>query len=46
VAEPEGGVIKRAEGRVAYLSQRLDLLDAERWLGLHEGRLRESGPLR
>jgi ATPase subunit of ABC transporter with duplicated ATPase domains len=28
--EPEGGVIKRAEGRVAYLSQRLDLLDAER----------------
>jgi ATPase subunit of ABC transporter with duplicated ATPase domains len=29
-AEPEGGVIKRAEGRVAYLSQRLDLLDAER----------------
>ena len=30
VAEPEGGVIKRAEGRVAYLSQRLDLLDAER----------------
>ena len=32
VAEPEGGVIKRAEGRVAYLSQRLDLLDAERTL--------------
>jgi ATPase subunit of ABC transporter with duplicated ATPase domains len=29
-AEPEGGVIKRAEGRVAYLSQRLDLLDTER----------------
>jgi ATPase subunit of ABC transporter with duplicated ATPase domains len=28
--ELEGGVIKRAEGRVAYLSQRLDLLDAER----------------
>jgi ATPase subunit of ABC transporter with duplicated ATPase domains len=28
--EPEGGVIKRAEGRVAYLSQRLDLLNAER----------------
>jgi ATPase subunit of ABC transporter with duplicated ATPase domains len=28
--EPDGGVIKRAEGRVAYLSQRLDLLDAER----------------
>ena len=28
--EPEGGVIKRAEGRVAYLSQRLDLLDSER----------------
>jgi ATPase subunit of ABC transporter with duplicated ATPase domains len=27
--EPEG-VLKRAEGRVAYLSQRLDLLDAER----------------
>ena len=28
--EPEGGAAKRAEGRVAYLSQRLDLLDAER----------------
>jgi ATPase subunit of ABC transporter with duplicated ATPase domains len=28
--EPEGGVIRRAEGRVAYLSQRLDLLDPER----------------
>ncbi len=28
--EPEGGGIKQAEGRVAYLSQRLDLLDAER----------------
>ena len=29
-AEPEGGGIARAEGRVASLSQRLDLLDAER----------------
>jgi ATPase subunit of ABC transporter with duplicated ATPase domains len=28
--EPEGGMIRRAEGRVAYLSQRLDLLDAGR----------------
>ncbi|GAA1269169.1 ABC-F family ATP-binding cassette domain-containing protein [Pseudonocardia aurantiaca] len=28
--EPEGGRIKRAEGRVAYLSQRLDLLDPDR----------------
>ena len=28
--EPEGGGIRRAEGRVAYLSQRLDLLDTER----------------
>ncbi|GHH65318.1 ABC transporter ATP-binding protein [Streptosporangium violaceochromogenes] len=28
--EPEGGRIRRAEGRVAYLSQRLDLLDLDR----------------
>ena len=28
--EPEGGVVKRADGRVAYLSQRLDLLDLDR----------------
>jgi ATPase subunit of ABC transporter with duplicated ATPase domains len=27
---PEGGRAKRADGRVAYLSQRLDLLDADR----------------
>ena len=25
--EPEGGVIRRTDGRIAYLSQRLDLLD-------------------
>ncbi len=28
--EPESGVIKRGAGRVAYLSQRLDLLDLDR----------------
>ena len=28
--EPEGGEVKRADGRVAYLSQRLDLLDLDR----------------
>ncbi|WP_109030839.1 ABC-F family ATP-binding cassette domain-containing protein [Streptomyces rubrogriseus] len=28
--DPEGGDIRRADGRVAYLSQRLDLLDDER----------------
>ncbi|MDG4798168.1 ribosomal protection-like ABC-F family protein [Micromonospora sp. WMMD1082] len=28
--EPEGGQVRRADGRVAYLSQRLDLLDADR----------------
>ncbi|WP_328564296.1 ribosomal protection-like ABC-F family protein [Streptomyces coelicoflavus] len=28
--EPAGGDIRRADGRVAYLSQRLDLLDEER----------------
>ena len=28
--EPEGGATKRADGRVAYLSQRLDLLDPDR----------------
>ncbi|MFC3454592.1 ribosomal protection-like ABC-F family protein [Amycolatopsis speibonae] len=28
--EPSGGVLKRAEGRIAYLSQRLDLLDLDR----------------
>jgi ATPase subunit of ABC transporter with duplicated ATPase domains len=28
--EPESGSVRRAEGRVAYLSQRLDLLDPER----------------
>ncbi|PRW65372.1 ABC-F family ATP-binding cassette domain-containing protein [Actinopolyspora mortivallis] len=28
--EPEGGRIRRGEGRVAYLSQRLELLDPER----------------
>ncbi|MGW2228492.1 ABC-F family ATP-binding cassette domain-containing protein [Streptomyces formicae] len=27
---PDGGEIKRSEGRIAYLSQRLDLLDLER----------------
>jgi ATPase subunit of ABC transporter with duplicated ATPase domains len=27
---PDGGTIQRAEGRIAYLSQRLDLLDPER----------------
>ncbi|GAB3745875.1 ABC-F family ATP-binding cassette domain-containing protein [Amycolatopsis oliviviridis] len=27
---PDGGVMKRAEGRIAYLSQRLDLLDLDR----------------
>ncbi|MET8158522.1 ribosomal protection-like ABC-F family protein [Sphaerisporangium sp. NPDC005289] len=28
--EPEGGLVRRADGRVAYLSQRLDLLDLGR----------------
>ena len=28
--QPEGGVIQRSDGRVAYLSQRLDLLDPDR----------------
>ncbi|GAA0388851.1 ABC-F family ATP-binding cassette domain-containing protein [Micromonospora gifhornensis] len=28
--EPEGGQVRRADGRIAYLSQRLDLLDPER----------------
>jgi ATPase subunit of ABC transporter with duplicated ATPase domains len=28
--EPEGGATRRADGRVAYLSQRLDLLDLDR----------------
>ncbi|MFF3666295.1 ABC-F family ATP-binding cassette domain-containing protein [Microtetraspora malaysiensis] len=28
--EPDGGMTRRADGRVAYLSQRLDLLDVER----------------
>ncbi|MER7892708.1 ribosomal protection-like ABC-F family protein [Micromonospora sp. NPDC094482] len=28
--EPQGGQLKRADGRVAYLSQRLDLLDLDR----------------
>ncbi|TDD11758.1 ABC-F family ATP-binding cassette domain-containing protein [Nonomuraea deserti] len=28
--EPDDGTIRRADGRVAYLSQRLDLLDVER----------------
>ncbi|MBB5960423.1 ATPase subunit of ABC transporter with duplicated ATPase domains [Saccharothrix tamanrassetensis] len=28
--EPTGGDVKRADGRIAYLSQRLDLLDDER----------------
>ncbi|MER7210485.1 MULTISPECIES: ABC-F family ATP-binding cassette domain-containing protein [Streptosporangium] len=27
--EPEGGTVRRAEGRIAYLSQRLDLLDPD-----------------
>ncbi|MEV6907807.1 ribosomal protection-like ABC-F family protein [Amycolatopsis sp. NPDC051071] len=27
---PDSGVVKRAEGRIAYLSQRLDLLDLDR----------------
>lgn len=28
--EPDSGTVQRADGRIAYLSQRLDLLDAER----------------
>ncbi|MBQ1047407.1 ABC-F family ATP-binding cassette domain-containing protein [Micromonospora sp. C51] len=28
--DPEGGQVRRADGRVAYLSQRLDLLDVDR----------------
>ena len=28
--EPDGGTLQRADGRVAYLSQRLDLLDGDR----------------
>ncbi|MGW4115102.1 ribosomal protection-like ABC-F family protein [Actinosynnema sp. NPDC004786] len=28
--EPRGGEVKRADGRIAYLSQRLDLLDGDR----------------
>ncbi|MGK5676906.1 ribosomal protection-like ABC-F family protein [Micromonospora sp. URMC 106] len=28
--EPEGGRVRRADGRIAYLSQRLDLLDLDR----------------
>ena len=28
--EPEGGATRRADGRVAHLSQRLDLLDVDR----------------
>jgi ATPase subunit of ABC transporter with duplicated ATPase domains len=28
--EPDGGLMNRADGRIAYLSQRLDLLDLER----------------
>src|SRR5690606_13783756 len=28
--EPDAGSVRRAEGRVAYLSQRLDVLDADR----------------
>ncbi|MEH0822735.1 MULTISPECIES: ribosomal protection-like ABC-F family protein [unclassified Micromonospora] len=28
--EPEGGQVRRADGRIAYLSQRLDLLDLDR----------------
>ncbi|MFI5661173.1 ribosomal protection-like ABC-F family protein [Streptomyces sp. NPDC051684] len=28
--QPSGGSVKRADGRIAYLSQRLDLLDPER----------------
>ncbi|MFD9891668.1 ribosomal protection-like ABC-F family protein [Amycolatopsis sp. NPDC059027] len=28
--QPDGGDVKRADGRIAYLSQRLDLLDGER----------------
>ncbi|MFG2673361.1 ABC-F family ATP-binding cassette domain-containing protein [Streptomyces sp. NPDC048445] len=28
--QPEGGEIRRSEGRIAYLSQRLDLLDLDR----------------
>ena len=27
---PEGGAVRRADGRIAYLSQRLDLLDLDR----------------
>jgi ATPase subunit of ABC transporter with duplicated ATPase domains len=28
--DPDGGIVKRADGRIAYLSQRLDLLDVDR----------------
>ncbi|MDQ0380506.1 ribosomal protection-like ABC-F family protein [Amycolatopsis thermophila] len=28
--DPDGGTVKRADGRIAYLSQRLDLLDDDR----------------
>ncbi|MEV4085391.1 ATP-binding cassette domain-containing protein, partial [Nonomuraea fuscirosea] len=28
--DPESGLIRRADGRIAYLSQRLDLLDVDR----------------
>ncbi|MEV5889022.1 ABC-F family ATP-binding cassette domain-containing protein [Nonomuraea fuscirosea] len=28
--EPESGLVRRADGRIAYLSQRLDLLDVDR----------------
>ncbi|MFF5336448.1 ribosomal protection-like ABC-F family protein [Streptomyces sp. NPDC013181] len=28
--EPDGGTVRRADGRIAYLSQRLDLLDQDR----------------
>ena len=38
--EPEGGETKRADGRVAYLSQRLDLLDLDRTVAREPRRVR------
>ncbi|SEH69233.1 ATPase components of ABC transporters with duplicated ATPase domains [Mycolicibacterium rutilum] len=31
--DPDGGSVRRADGRIAYLSQRLDLLDPDRTVG-------------
>ncbi|WP_328723356.1 ATP-binding cassette domain-containing protein [Streptomyces sp. NBC_00247] len=33
--EPESGTLRRADGRIAYLSQRLDLLDSARTVAEH-----------